>query len=335
MKFRDLSPSTRWSFLALTGLAGFLAWDQSYWWKLREEYAFGFIVPLFVAYVLYERWPRLHRGLAGWGGSGSSQPVDPARKSLPSRLIEMLALLMLVGGLFCFLAGALYKTMEGRNLISSNLLSFGFANIVLGTAYLLAGRRSDGAVIPLPERWNLALLFLFPAVIWMLSVPVFSAVHDTVSLFLMNKVVAVVYALFDVLGFAVVREGSLLRLPMGDVGVEDACSGIRSLTACLFAGSFLGAVYFEPFWKKAFLVVFSMIFAFINNIFRSLFLTGWAYRHGPGGLDAHVSLMGFDFGNVHDFTGWVVLGLTVAGLLILVKVLSIRLEYELNERGLE
>jgi len=72
-----------------------------------------------------------------------------------------------------------------------------------------------------------------------------------------------------------------------------------------------------------------MLFAFINNIFRSLFLTAWAYAKGPGGLDTHVVLMGMDLGNVHDVTGWLVLGLTVIGLLILVKLFSIRLEYQL------
>jgi exosortase/archaeosortase family protein len=74
-----------------------------------------------------------------------------------------------------------------------------------------------------------------------------------------------------------------------------------------------------------------MLFAFINNIFRSVFLTAWAYAHGPDGLNDHVVLFGLDMGNVHDFTGWVVLGLTVLCLLALVKIFSIQLEYELPE----
>jgi len=165
----------------------------------------------------------------------------------------------------------------------------------------------------------------------MLSVPMFSAVHRVISTFLMNQVAVVVYHSFDLLGFAVIREGSVLKLPLGDVGVEDACSGIRSLTACLFAGSFLGAVYFEALWKKILLVLTAMLFAFINNIGRSLFLTSWAYSQGPEGLDDHIVLWGLDLGNIHDFTGWVVLGITVLCLLALVKLFSLRLEYPLEE----
>ena len=310
---------------AMAGLTLFLIWDQYHWWQLKDEYAFGFIVPLFVAYVLYERWPKLAKAL---GGGGSESRI-PAKAGGLTRLLEGIAGIMVLGGIICFLMGTLYRAMEGNNLLTSNFYAFGYANLLLGGAFLYLDKRASGEPIPLAERWHLALLFLFPALIWMLSVPMFTAVHRGISTFLMNKVAIVVYHTFDLLGYAVVREGSVLKLPLGDVGVEDACSGIRSLTACLFAGSFLGAVYFEQFWKKAFLVGTAMLFAFINNIFRSLFLTAWAYAKGPEGLDSHVVLWGMDLGNVHDFTGWVVLGLTVICLLILVKVFSIRLVYDL------
>jgi exosortase len=332
MKFSDLPKSARWAAFALLGLTLFLIWDQYFWWKLRDEYAFGFIVPLFVAYVLFERWPRIWKGLVGdiSGEVSGMEPREGGLGRLAGIFLTVLSVVMVGGGLLSFLAGVLYRAMEGQNLISSNFLAFGYANILLGTVFLYSDERADGTRNSIRERWSIALLFLFPAVIWMLSVPMFSAVHKGISTFLMNKVAVVVYHSFDLLGYAIVREGSVLRLPLGDVGVEDACSGIRSLTACLFAGSFLGAVYFDRFWKKAFLVGTAMFFAFFNNILRSLFLTAWAYAKGPTGLDSHVVLFGIDMGNVHDFTGWVVLGLTVVCLLALVKVFSIRLEYELQ-----
>lgn len=330
MKFQELPSSVRWAAFALAGLSLFLIWDQHYWWKLRDEYAFGFIVPLFVAYVLYERWPKLARGLvAGPETSPSTANGSGSLGGVIRSVMGVVSGLMMGGGLLCFFAGTLYRAMEGQNLITSNFLAFGYANIVLGGAWYYFDKRSNGEEIPPAERWQLALIFLFPALIWMLSVPMFGAIDKIIRTFLMNKVAIVVYHTFDLLGFAVVREGSVLKLPLGDVGVEDACSGIRSLTACLFAGSFLGAVYFDRFWKKVFLVGTAMLFAFINNIFRSLFLTAWAYGKGPEGLESHVVLWGMDLGNVHDFTGWVVLGLTVVCLLLLVKLFSIRLEYDL------
>ncbi|MFO7726247.1 MAG: exosortase/archaeosortase family protein [Oceanipulchritudo sp.] len=339
--FSELPRQTRRAAFTVAGLALFLIWDQYFWWKLSDEYAFGFIVPLFVAYVLYDRWPRISGLFVGSGGVAGLEGQKPdekdtekdpdSRTKLLMRFFEGVALLMVFGGFGIFFLGALYRAIEGQNLITSNLIAFGFANLLLGSVFLYGDKRSDGNRNSLRERLSLALLFLFPALIWMLSVPMFSAVHRVISTFLMNQVAVVVYHSFDLLGFAIIREGSVLKLPLGDVGVEDACSGIRSLTACLFAGSFLGAVYFEAFWKKGLLVLTAMLFAFINNIGRSLFLTSWAYSQGPEGLDAHLTLWGMDLGNIHDFTGWVVLGITVLCLLALVKLFSLRLEYPLEE----
>ena len=126
----------------------------------------------------------------------------------------------------------------------------------------------------------------------------------------------VVAFVFDMLGYPLEQQGNVLLLPKGSVGVADACSGIRSLTACLFAGSFLGATFFEQLWKKVALVVASMFFAFIMNLGRSLFLTAWAYAYGPAAIE----------GTVHDAAGYAVLGLTCAGLLALVPVLNFKLE---------
>lgn len=165
-------------------------------------------------------------------------------------------------------------------------------------------------------RFRVAAVFIFPVLVWLISAPLVSAVESQVSLFLLRRVVTVVAFVFDLLGYPLEQQGNVLLLPKGSVGVADACSGIRSLTACLFAGSFLGATFFEVFWKKVVLVVASMFFAFLMNLVRGLFLTGWAYAYGPDAIN----------GTVHDIAGYAVLGLTCAGLLALVPVLNFKLE---------
>lgn len=327
--FFQLPRSTQYAAWALLGFMLFLIYDQYHWWQLRDEYAFGFIVPFFVGYVIFDRWPRIS---AVFIPSALAEDSAAGPKPRSSRgltiFFTVVAILMLVGGVVSFGLGAVYRGVEGSNLISSNMIAFGFANMILGGVFLYSDETADQKSIPLKSRLITTSLFLFPAVIWMLSVPMFSAVQHGISTFLMNKVAIIVFQTFDILGFAIIQEGSILKLPNGDVGVEDACSGIRSLTACLFAGSFLGAVYFEQLWKKVFMVGTAMLFAFINNIFRSLFLTGWAYAKGPEALNTDVEVLGIDLGNVHDFTGWVVLGMTVVCLLLCVQLFSIRLEYD-------
>jgi exosortase len=169
-------------------------------------------------------------------------------------------------------------------------------------------------------RLSLAGLFVFPVLIWLVSAPMVSAVESQLNLLLLRRVVAVVAFVFDALGLPIEQRGNVLALPPVNgqpnlVGVEDACSGIRSLTACLFAGSFLSAVFVQEGWKKIALVVAALLLAFVTNLGRSLFLTAWAYRYGHAAIE----------GTVHDVAGYAVLGGTVLGLLALLPLLNLRL----------
>ena len=102
------------------------------------------------------------------------------------------------------------------------------------------------------------------------------------------------------------------RFRMKTGGGAAGNNGIRSLTASLFAGCFLGAVFLGPLWKKVVLVAAAGTLALGMNFLRSLFLTGWAYGHGTRAVE----------GPVHDAAGYAVLALTVTGLFGLVALLN-------------
>jgi exosortase len=291
------------SFLAALAVASafmvFLAFDQAHWWRLKPDYAFGWLVPVFAAYVIAIRWPRLKAIV----GAGRSSPLPRGLKSA----VSLAAGASLVLGLGFFLLGALYRSASGPTQPGSFALAAGNALVLLSMVYFNTpdgGAETAGtglaAALRGDARLRAASLFLFPALIWILSAPLASAVENSISLFLLRKVVAVVFAIFDTLGFSLVQEGNVLVLPKGQVGVAEACSGIRSLTGCLFAGSFLAAVSLDRLWKKTLLVAASLVFAFLMNLLRSLFLTGWAYAYGSAAIE----------GTLHDATGFAVLGLT-------------------------
>jgi len=311
--------------LKLTGLlfvamAGFLVYDQWVWWNTREDYSFGFIVPLFVAYVLYERWPKI-KGLL-LQGEWDGKPVDgySRRNNFLTSLAVFFTGCVALGGLFTFGLGGFLQGITNNPLLpGSQALAFGFAVSLLSFAFLAAGwvQPASGQTVPLKIRWYFMGLFVFPALIWLLSVPMLNFAERQISLFLLNQVTVVVFHTFDILAIPLERQGNVLILEKGSVGVEDACSGIRSLTACLFAGSFLAAVFLDRWWKKVLLVGFAMLFAFIMNIFRSLFLTAWAHMYGSESID----------GAVHDYTGYAVLIFTCIGLLALLPLFNFKYKF--------
>lgn len=304
-------------FLAALAVAAvfvvLIALDQMHWWQLKPEYMFGWLVPFFVAFVVMDRWPKIVAALRGSGAS----PLAPGLR----RAVEVFFGVMLAVGCVFFLLGALYRAGSGVTQPGSLALAIGFAGLLLGILYFNApqGRVGEG---PVPTGWRalgadarlmVVAQFVFPALIWMISAPLVDAVENQLSLFLQRKIVTVVTFVFGVLGFPLIQEGSTLLLPNDQrVGVEDACSGIRSLTACLFTGAFLAAVFLDRWWKKVALLAAALGLAVFTNLLRSLFLTAWAYSHGSAAIG----------GSFHDATGYAVLGLTFVGLLGLIPLFN-------------
>jgi exosortase/archaeosortase family protein len=228
------------------------------------------------------------------------------------------AFLSLIGGAVLFLGGAFYKTAAGTTHMSSVAITLGMIGTVLAAVYLLAPTDAVSPSGRAADRGKMVRLFLFPTALWLLSAPLLAVVENNLNLFLMHKVTSVVFFVFDRLGLPLEQRGNVLVLPTGSVGVAEACSGIRSLTGCLFAGSFLAAVCLQSRWKQAALVGASLLFAFLANLLRSLFLTSWAYGYGAISIE----------GAIHEISGYAVLGLTVMALMCLLPFLERRKKRE-------
>ena len=300
---------------------GFVSWDQSHWWTTKEDYGFGWLVPAFVAFVIHDRWPRISAAAAACGAADSARAGKGA-----DILLKALAYGAMLGGGALFLLGSFYRAGAGPSFPGTLAITLGTASLLLPLLFINtpeAPSTKPGASIFEDARVRLVSLFVFPVLVWLVSAPMVSVVEQNLSLFLLRKVTSVVFFVFDVLGLPIEQQGNVLVLPpMEDgkpnqVGVEDACSGIRSLTACLFAGSFLAAVFLDKLWKKVALVAASMCFAVFTNLLRGIFLTSWAYNYG------HEAIEGF----VHDAAGYAVLGLTVVGLLCLLPLFNLKITF--------
>jgi exosortase len=273
---------------------------------------------------VYDRWPTIRL-------LDATPPTATAPRWL-QRVLAWQAGAVLMSGLFIFALGATMRAGAGASQPASLAMAAGFAAVLTGMIYLAGADRPAAAdpTIAVARNWRpsvravwteprvrLTGLFLFPALVWMISAPLVSAVEGALSGFLLQKVTAVVFFVFDSLGLLLERHGNVLILPdgKGTVGVAEACSGIRSLTGSLFSGAFLAAVFLRPVWKKIALVLAALLLAFGTNILRSLFLTSWAYAYGAQAIE----------GPIHDGTGFAVLGLTFFGLLVLVRIFNFQL----------
>lgn len=272
-------------------------------WSGRQDYAFGYLMPFFALYVLYDRWGKIF-------GYFKNPSVESKKYSASDILIILFFGAMFFCGITTYLFGVFFYAVSSNFGAPTFIATFGFSFSAFAMAFFAGEKNLSGSLMPVGERVKFAGLFMFPCFAWLVSAPIFEVIENKISLFLLSIVAAIVYNVMDMLGYVVTLSGNTLTFPNGSVGVADACSGIRSLTACLFAGSFLAAVFLDKLWKKVLLVAFSMVFAFVNNVIRAMFLSFWAYTNGPD------SISGF----VHDAAGYFVMIMTIVCLLLLMPI---------------
>lgn len=323
--FKNLLSSQIAAAFILLGFAALMIWDQVFWWVKNEDYSFGFLVPFFVGYVLCHRWPVIRSYLFRGVKPDQSPTSGPSSVSSPAgtRALEWLAVVGFLASLSLFAIGMMIRMATGPQNPASLAIALSFSGLLLSSVFIFTKETVDGKPMSLKARLSVTLLFVFPALIWLLSAPMVAVLDNKIRVFLMNKVTVVVFGVFDFLGYELERQGNVLILPEGSVGVEEACSGIRSLTGCLFAGSFFGAVFLKQFWKKALMVFLAMCLAVLMNLIRSMFLTIWSYHYGPNAIDAEWSLpiIG-DIGTVHDVTGLLIMVLTSIGLICFLPIFN-------------
>lgn len=303
LSFSSLSISSKLILVSVLIMGFSLCCLLKLTWDTRLDYSFGYLAPIFVLYIIYDRFPNIKKTL-------EASPLENNRGI--NIFCDVLFSTMLFCGLtvFGFFSFVFYKTMNWG--VPSFGMAFGFAFTFFALMYFFCDKNIRNEKLDIYTRLSFLTLFVFPCFIWLVAAPTFAAVEKRISLFLLGKVATVVVSIMDMLGYVVSQHGNTISFPKGTVGVADACSGIRSLTACLFAGSFLAAALLNKFWKKILLVGLSMLLAFFFNLIRALFLTFWAYENGSESIN----------GFVHDAAGYFVLGMTVVGLLIFTSIFN-------------
>lgn len=300
-----IDPTTRGLGWLLVGMATLATWDQWAIWSTKEDYSFGYLVPLFSAYVLWDRWDDLRALLTG----SRSQLSAPA-----PRFALLFAQTTAFGSVVVFAFGVVSRAIFGTGVGPTVAIAFGLTGTALAVTFLSV-RGPEDTTPTAHSRWQAVGLMLFPAGVWLISGPFLYLVDNQIKNALLSDVTEIVTGIMRATGHSIRVSGNTLVFPNGDaVGVAEACSGIRSLSACVFAGCFLGSVAIEggfpgALLRRAAMIGLSGLTAILLNIGRNTFLTLQALNHGSKSLDRDWNgiehgQVGFSaLGTVHDLAG--------------------------------
>ncbi|MEX0325985.1 MAG: exosortase/archaeosortase family protein [Puniceicoccaceae bacterium] len=223
------------AFLAVAGSWGWLLYVAHYYWGGNSYYNFGWFVPLLGGYFLYQRLKEAR--------------FSPQQPGSSWRL-----------GLFwAALAAAVAIVWALRILGEANIFwrapLWGHGILLLGLSYgalwLFAGWRGL-------RHFGFLLFFILMALPWPL--PVENAIIQSLTGWVTDLTVVVI----NLIGYPAMALGNTIHIGDTSVGVEEACSGIRSLQALIMVALFCGEFYrfgiFRRFGMLAGAVGISMLF---------------------------------------------------------------------------
>jgi exosortase/archaeosortase family protein len=105
----------------------------------------------------------------------------------------------------------------------------------------------------------------------------------------------------------------LIETGPGLVGVDEACSGIRSFQASVMVALFLGELFSYSILRRGVLLFSAVVLAFACNVIRTTYLVRVADLRGIAAVNLR-----------HDQAGFAILGITLVGLLVLAWLLRHR-----------
>lgn len=221
-------------------------------WEINAQYNYGYVVPLLGAMLFWRRWPE-RPGAA------------PGKSSITSFVAFGLLLLLLPWALIH------EANPEWR------LLYWAHGFLVLGLSACLLHRAGG---------WSWIKFFAPPLAFMLIAVPWPMEWEQAIIQNLMRFVAALTIEVVGWFGIPAVQHGNLIEVGAGVVGINEACSGIRSLQSGLMLSLFLGETYRLSASRRATLVGASLAFVLLANLARTTFLTWAAADRGLHQMEA-------------------------------------------------
>jgi exosortase len=158
--------------------------------------------------------------------------------------------------------------------------------------------------------WGVARLrrLAFPLVLLATMVPLPTLIYNKIGIPLQLFASATATTIMQACGASVYRDGNILELPGTTLGVAEACSGLRSISALSVGALLVGYIWCRSFRARLALFLLAIPVAIALNVVR---ITGTAAL-----ATYHESLaMGF----YHLFSGWLVFLVSVGILLLIAR----------------
>ena len=265
----------RWP-AALAAIAFLLLWLETIFqlqseWSLNPQYGYGWTVPFLAVWLFYQRW------------ICRPAPAAPRHPGLTISLALLAAAVLLPARLIAV-------ANPDWRLVSWTM------SLIAVVVSLCALHLAGGA------PWSRH--FAFPVLFFLVATPWPMQLEQAVVQALMHADTAITIQILDTIGTLALQHGNVIELSTGSVGIDDACSGVRSLQATFMVALFLGEFYRMRRGHRMLLVVAGAVIAFLCNIGRTFLLCEVAANSGIAAIHRWHDPAGFTILVVSLFALW-------------------------------
>ncbi len=222
-------------------------------WAVNAQYNYGYVVPLLGLALLWRRWPE-------------RPAASPGRGDRLTGLIGAGLLLLVFPFQLILEANPEWRLIYWINGFQVIALSFCLLHYLGG--------------------WSWVKFFAVPLVFMLIAVPWPMGPETAVIQGLMRLVAGLTVEVAGWLGIPAIQHGNLIEVGVGVVGIDEACSGVRSLQSALMLSLFLGEMYRFSMRRRAALIVASLLFVLLANLTRTTFLVWAAANRGMRQMEA-------------------------------------------------
>ncbi|MCW5550911.1 MAG: exosortase/archaeosortase family protein [Verrucomicrobiae bacterium] len=238
-------------------------------WTVNAQYGYGWAVPLLAAYLFWQRAESVKRR----AGSPAGERPGPAAQ--PSGITSLAMVAFVLGAVLY----APTRLIEEANP-EWRLVSWALALIVISLTLLALP-----AMLRDTPLTGCAWHFAFPVCFVLVAVPWPTMVEGPLIQTLTRANATVTIELLSLIGIPAVQHGNVIEISTGVVGIDEACSGIRSFQAALMLSLFLGEMYRLSVLRRLVLCLVGFGLSFFFNVGRTGLLTWVASRDGVEAID--------------------------------------------------
>jgi exosortase len=271
--------------IALVALWFVLCRQLSGEWSVNEQYSYGWFVPFFALFLFWLRWD-------------DRPEVDHRGQRSEIRGRKRIAIGIGIGALLLLLPIRLFE------IANPDWRPLGWVHTAVVVTITGLVLWSAGG-----KAW--VRHFAFPVAFFFVAVPWISPIEEPIVQGLMRTVAAVATEAITLCGIPAQLEGNLIRVSTGLVGVNEACSGVRSLQTSIMIGLLFGELKRLSVPKRFALIFGALAIAIIANFARAFFLVWIAATQSISAVDRW-----------HDFAGYTIVAAVFCGSLALAAILN-------------